>query len=420
MNAPLDTLPVKQTHRPTSAQEVSQIVAECHNSETPLYPCGGGTSLAFGVPAKAQGEGLVLTGLNQVVDYPAKDLTITVQAGATLKSVTDVLRQEQQQLMLDVPCSDRATLGGILATNWNGHRRYANGTVRDQVIGIEAVDGRGEIFHGGGRVVKNVAGYDFCKLLVGSMGTLGVITQVTLKVRPIPEASYWLLIPVTSGEMADQVLDLVSISQVTPSAVQLLGGPIWDQDPILKEAFQSQKTNSPGASFVVALLIDGTQAECNFMRQQLPKELAPMGLRVSELAGDTPLVPTMVHFPDAADAPLVLKASVVPSSTVKLVQAARSLDPSVSILAQAGNGSVFLRFGQNPSKGTLSAIQVNLRPIVTACRGSLVVLSGAAAMAEATRLLVWGATDAPLSLMNSVKRKFDPKNILNRGRFVFD
>ncbi len=420
MNAPLDTLPVKQTHRPASLAEVEQVVADSYASGTPLYPCGGGTSLSYGVPAKAPGEGLVLSGLNQVIDHPARDLTITVQSGMTLHAVAEVLRKEQQQLMLDAPCSDRATIGGVIATNWNGHRRYGHGTVRDQVIGIEAVDGRGEVFHGGGRVVKNVAGYDFCKLLVGSLGTLGVITQVTLKVKPIPEMSHWLLAPVTSAEKAEQVLDLISNSQTTPAAVQLLGGPQWDHDATLQASLTKQRSDAPGASFIVAILIEGSQLECDFMRRQFQKEVAPLGINVCEVPGNSPLVAAMVGFPDAADAPLVLKASVVPSSTVKLAQAARSLDPGVSILAQAGNGTVFLKFGQNPTKGALSAIQVTLRPIVTACRGSLVVLSGAAAMAEATRLLIWGATDAPLSLMSAVKRKFDPKNILNRGRFVFD
>ena len=99
------------------------------------------------------------------------------------------LASEGLMLPLDVPQQEAATLGGVIATNTNGPRRFGLGTVRDYVIGIEAVNGKGQLFHGGGRVVKNVAGYDFCKLLTGSMGTLGVITQATVKLKPIPESA---------------------------------------------------------------------------------------------------------------------------------------------------------------------------------------------------------------------------------------
>src|SRR6185369_14097741 len=109
--------------------------------------------------------------------------------GITMQALAELLAKERQRLPIDVPQAEQATIGGVIATNWNGPRRFGEGTVRDYVIGISAVDGRGQPFKGGGRVVKNVAGYDFCKLLTGSLGTLGIITQLSLKVKPRTECT---------------------------------------------------------------------------------------------------------------------------------------------------------------------------------------------------------------------------------------
>ena len=132
------------------------------------------------------GIGLSLAKLNRVVDYPAADLTITVEAGMTIAELTRRLAAQRQRLPIDVPQPDRATVGGAVAVNAAGPRRYAYGTMRDYLLGFTAVDGTGRLFSGGGRVVKNAAGYNMCRLMAGSLGTLGVITQVTLMVRPLP------------------------------------------------------------------------------------------------------------------------------------------------------------------------------------------------------------------------------------------
>ncbi len=127
-----------------------------------------------------------------------------------------------------MPQPAAATLGGVVATAFSGPRRYGYGTMRDYVIGITAVDGRGTPFKAGGRVVKNVAGYDFCKLLTGSLGTLGVITQVTLKVRPLPERSRVSGVRTArSDAVAERLLAALVDSATTPTAVELLLGPRW-------------------------------------------------------------------------------------------------------------------------------------------------------------------------------------------------
>src|SRR5437868_345715 len=150
-----DMLPIKDMLAPQTEDELTAAVRSAYETATPLYPIGGGTSLQFGLPAKSPGRGLSLAKLNRIVDYPARDMTVTVEAGVTMKSLADLLAKERQRLPIDVPQAEKATIGGVIATNWNGPRRYGEGTVRDYVIGISAVDGRGQPFKGGGRVVKN-------------------------------------------------------------------------------------------------------------------------------------------------------------------------------------------------------------------------------------------------------------------------
>ncbi len=187
-----------------------------------MYPTGGGTQehLLAPIPAESQSSRIRLRGINQVIDYPHDDLTITVQAGITLAELQHTLAAQRQTLPIDVLLPHQATVGGSVAANSNGPRRTGWGTWRDYVLGLSFVNDRGEEVKAGGRVVKNVAGYDLCKLMTGSFGTLGVITQVTLKVRPRPEKLVLQSVRVAALHLV-RLLDLLRTTRVRPT-VQLL------------------------------------------------------------------------------------------------------------------------------------------------------------------------------------------------------
>ncbi|MCA9268321.1 MAG: FAD-binding oxidoreductase, partial [Planctomycetales bacterium] len=257
MNSIASTLPIRETILPTGQEEVAAAVRSAAADATAVYPIGGATSLDFGLPAKREGVGLSLAAMNRVVDYPARDMTITVEAGMAIADLANTLAEHRQFLPFDVPHAEIATIGGVVATNWNGPRRYGYGAVRDHVIGVHAVDGTGRAFKGGGRVVKNVAGYDFCKLLTGSLGTLGVVTQVTLKLKPMPPRSAFLAAAVRNLEQAENLLAALSRSSVTPVAIELLAGPRWRDDPhvgpLLGESEQRR--------YVLAVALEGTESE---------------------------------------------------------------------------------------------------------------------------------------------------------------
>lgn len=339
-------------------------------------------------------------------------MTITVEAGITMAELARTLAAERQQLPIDVPQADKATLGGVIATNWNGPRRYGLGTVRDYVIGISAVDGRGAAFKGGGRVVKNVAGYDFCKLLTGSMGVLGVISQVTLKVRPIPEKSVLAVIAIAEPKQLEGVLAALSASQTSPSSINVVSGKDWTSLGILADI----NTSSPQAFYVIVGL-EGTSLEVDWMVQQLTSEWHGQELSAASIVGPEKLFSNLIEWPADGQSPLVLKANTRASGVVPFIQAAREVDSNCSILSYAGSGVVFVKFSAFPSAGLSRVLIGKLQPAATTLGGHVVVLSNPSG-ADATLQSIWGPADPALEVMRAVKQKFDPKGILNPGRFV--
>ncbi len=413
MSIAIETLPLTETLAPEDQAALAKAVAAAHANGTAMYPIGGGTSLDYGLPATAPGVGISLAGLKRVVDYPARDMTITVEAGITLKELADRLAAERQWLPLDVPQPDAATLGGVVATAFSGPRRYGYGTMRDYVIGISAVDGRGMPFKAGGRVVKNVAGYDFCKLLTGSLGTLGVITQVTLKIKPRPQVSALLVADLDALSTAEKLLANLVDSAATPSAVELLVGPHWREHPSL-----GLLTAGSMGRLVVGL--EGTAAEVTFMIQALSDEWRALGVTATRELFDEPartLWHDLAEYPALPDAPLVLKASLLPSRVAKYVELLLEIDPRVSIQAHAGNGIVIARFATFDAGDVSRMLIGRLQPAAVLAGGHAVVLSST--LGGLTRQAVWGGVDADVAWMQRVKSQFDPKGLLNPGRFVY-
>jgi glycolate oxidase FAD binding subunit len=414
MTAVADLLPLSETQSPFDQAELVAIVADAHAAGTALYPIGGGTSLDYGLPASQPGIGISMSKLNRVVDFPARDMTITVEAGITIDQLAAALSSEGQMLPIDVPCAGSATLGGVVATSSSGPRRYGYGTMRDYVIGISAVDGRGKMFKAGGRVVKNVAGYDFCKLLTGSLGTLGVIAQVTLKIKPLPVSSAFLFCDLRDLSSCEPLLSAIVNSRTTPSAVELLVGPHWRDNATLGRM-------TAGSVARLAIGLEGTAEEVDWMLGQLADEWRVLGVTASRTLADTQaaaLWSDLREFPSAPDAPLVIKASLLPSRTVEFVQLLLKLDPQASIQAHAGNGIAIARFSQFDINDVSRTLIGRLQPAAQRAGGNLVVLSST--LAGLTRQAVWGNATAATHWMGKVKQQFDPKGILNPGRFVYD
>ncbi len=414
MTAVADSLPLTETHTPPDQAALAATVADAYLAGTPVYPLGGGTSLDYGQAASRPGIGLATTGLDRVIDYPARDMTITVEAGITMQKLSDVLAAERQWLPIEVPAASSATLGGAVATAFSGPRRYGSGTLRDYVIGISAVDGGGMPFKAGGRVVKNVAGYDFCKLLTGSLGTLGVITQLTLKIKPRPAGSAFLACDLPDLPTAERLLAALVNSCTSPAAVELLAGPTWRDNAALGNA-------TAGTVARLAVGLEGMPGEVQWMLGQLASEWRSLGITSSRLLDDErarQLWSDLSEFPASPTAPLVIKANLVPSRTTQFVELALRIDPQASIQAHAGNGIVIVRFAGFEAGDVSRSLIGRLQPAAQAAGGNVVVLSSS--LGGLTRQAIWGGATAATEWMAKAKRQFDPKNILNPGRFLYD
>src|SRR6185295_5876810 len=173
---------------PGSVDEVSEAIEAASQIVASVIPWGGGTRMTLGFPPRAGSLVLQTERLNEIVEYEPADLTVTVQAGMRLAALQARLGAEGQMLALDPAAADRATIGGLIAANASGPLRLVYGTARDLVIGTRVVNADGVISKAGGRVVKNVAGYDLNKLYVGSLGTVGVVVELSFKLHPLPQA----------------------------------------------------------------------------------------------------------------------------------------------------------------------------------------------------------------------------------------
>ncbi|MCR4411641.1 MAG: FAD-binding oxidoreductase [Thermoguttaceae bacterium] len=403
-------LPLSETVTPADRNELADRVRRAAEQGQPVYPLGGGTNLAYGAAPSEPGLGLSLAGLERLVDYPARDLTITVEAGMTLATLAEHLAAEGQQLPVDVPYPDRATVGGAVATGAGGPRQYRWGTLRDYVIGLSAVDGCGTLFSAGGRVVKNAAGYDLCRLLTGSLGSLAVIVQVTLMVKPRPQCSALAACPIPDWDTAEHLLAGLVRTQTLPSAIELLAGPAWRDAPSLGPL-------PAGAVAWLAVGFEGTDAEVRWMLARLRAEWGETGATVAATLLDRqadPLWKALTEFrqpgPERiADGSCAAEIRVLPGHVVETVRRVLKIDGIASILAHAGNGVVLAHIP--------AAAVAGLRSAFRASGGSLVVAS---APAGTTRdvATVWGPPPGGWTVMQALKCRFDPKGILNRGRFL--
>ncbi len=376
-------LPVK---RPASVAELTDLVKATRAAKHGVYPLGGRTTLDVGQPPIKPGIAIDITALNRVIDYPARDMTITVQAGITLAALQAELAKEGQWLPVDVALPEKATLGGALALNQSGPRRYGYGTLRDYVIGISFVTDDGVEVRAGGRVVKNVAGYDLMKLQIGAVGTLGVITQVTLKVKPKPEASVGVCFGCAIESLTD-VLDRLHASRSRPIAVELLNADAW-----LALGFPSPAEHT---DWVLAVGFEEKTATAQWQRATLQDELksAPVP-GVTDIPDASALWQAITALQLRPGSRFIGKRSVLPS---KVAQELTHTPPGL-VHAHALNGIIWFHGGQ-PSTGT----------VVRRCPPD-----------QKEYLAVWGNAPSSWELMRHVKQTLDPDNVFNPGRLFGD
>lgn len=378
---------------PGSEQEVAAVLAFANEVGISVIPRGGGTKLEWGNPPRRADIILSTARLNRVLEHAWADLTVTVEAGCTLQSLQSALAQHGQRLALDALWPERATIGGVLSSNDSGALRLRFGALRDLIIGATLALPDGTLAKSGGKVVKNVAGYDLPKLATGALGTLGVITRAVFRLHPLCRESLTLTFSTASiEEMQDKVLG-VQDSQLAHTAFQ-----IWCADGHAPEA---------------DILFEATPAGLRAQQAKLQDVLGGLPLRKSEaecwLAKQ--------HLWDALEADCAIaKITTLPANFAETIlafeEAARLRNLKWKIVLQA-TGIGWLRL--DGAAASLTAALEHGRSHLEARGGSLVLLHRTANM---DFFDAWGSPGDALALMRALKHRLDPKGILNPGRFV--
>lgn len=406
----MDRLATYDELTPKTAASLARFVKEnAEGARRPLTPVGGRTALRQGYSLPPEVTLLSLSDLTHIIDYPADDMTITVEAGFRVAELQDVLRAQGQRLPIDIPQAHRATLGGAIATNTSGLGRFAHGTFRDYVIGISAVDGTGRLFSAGGRVVKNVAGYDHCKLLVGSLGTLAIITQVTLKLRPLAETRRLLWTTFTDPASIDPVLERLNTSVTRPVAIEVLC------PKAARNIASEAKLDLPADRFVLMIAYEGSPTETDWQMERLREELAASpedAILVDDDASDT-LWNAFTEHPAASDDPLTFQSSILPSRAMEFV--ARAYESDIAVQCHAGNGAIVGHLPDDCTSGTqANEVLAPLRELAESAGGSLVVLNCDDEWKQSIPLFGSPRPDWPL--MQRVKTALDPHGVLSPNR----
>ena len=401
---------------PGTAEEVAAVLSLANTEHLRVIPAGGSTQQDLGAAPAGTDLTVCLRRLNRLKQYEPADLTASMEAGLTVAELSAALAPHRQWLPLGVACSERATIGGALATNSSGPFRLFYGTARDMVIGMRFVTVEGKLVKSGGMVVKNVAGYDIAKLLIGSLGTLGVITDVNLKLFPRPTTETSLLVFGTLGE-ALEARSAILRSVLSPLALDLLDG---DGASLVGQAAARQL---PRGEFLLAVAYGGVERVIERSR----REVGALGRDAGATDSDTLAGEQEQHLWRAVcDLPATFSAAHPHSARLKLSSTLLGMRPlletalgdlrrqgaETALVARAGSGISYLYVCGADLLGFCRNTQQ-----VALSLGAHVVIEFAPPPIKA-QLDVWGPPRDDYAIMQKLKQAFDPKGILNPGRFV--
>jgi glycolate oxidase FAD binding subunit len=375
---------------PANESEVASVLSYANDNHLRVTPLGSGTKTSWGNAVTETGLVLSTSRLNNVLEYQWEDLTVTVQAGCKIAILQHALAERGQRVAFDPLWPAIATVGGVLSTNDNGALRLGFGGLRDLIIGVTLCLSDGTIAKSGGKVVKNVAGYDLPKLATGALGTLGVITQAIFRLHPRPQEAKTLAVILTNRSALKKLMEALGSSKLTPVAVQIRVG----SDGLEK----------------MEILFEGTNAGVALQNERFRSLLN--GASVQE--AQSSVWKAREELWACAGECVIAKLSVMPSEIVDVSELVGALtgDDLQWQIVWYSTGIGWLRLDGASTR--MQAVVSKLRASVERQDGSLVILRQPAG----SLLDAWGDVGTARDLMWAVKQQFDPKGILNFGRFA--
>jgi glycolate oxidase FAD binding subunit len=396
---------------PGNANEVAAALKIATGAGLKVIPRGGGSKMDWGNLLSSRvlgnsewgnserGSGALILStrrLNRVLEHAWGDMTATVEAGCTFQQFQQRLAEHGQRLALDPLWPEQSTIGGILASNDSGPLRVRFGSLRDLIIGITLALPDGTLAKSGGKVVKNVAGYDLPKLATGSLGTLGIITQAIFRLHPVPRESRTLSFCNSEGATMNALLLAIQDCDMVPTGVQVRAGS--SLTPELDIRFQ------------------GTATGCEAQIEQTLRMAA--GARRIDSPTDVWNARSTLMLSSGAEPSVVCKFSLLPADLEQFLDLIRKtsedLQSNWRLVAQAV-GVGYLRLEASNVAALLDAIQA-MRKSLESRGGSFIVLR--CPLEIKSKIDVWGSASDALPLMKSIKAQFDPTATLNPGRFI--
>jgi glycolate oxidase FAD binding subunit len=395
---------------PGSIGHIAQLLEAAHSNRWAVVPRGGGTHMSVGAPPRRVDMLLCLSRLVSIVEYSPADLTVIAQAGMSISSLQSALAAEGQFLPLDPPFPSSCTVGGAVAVNAGGPLRFSHGTVRDLVLGMKVVLPDGQLVRLGGKVMKNVAGYDLCRLFTGSRGTLGVMCEVAFRVMPVPEMWGLALGRFRSVGDACEAAQDAAASELLPGSLDVLSPGL------------AGKMLGGSGPYALAVSVAGSRSAVLWQRDRLMKLFQDRKCEAAdwaegEAARDIRQAIADMAAPDGAAS---FVASALPVETAAFCAGAERLAAEhgfeASFLAHAGNGVVHIYLRGGEARDSMVPLGEELRALARKLGGSMIV--AAAPPRLKTHDFVWGPPDDAFRIMSALKKEIDPKGIMSPGRFA--
>jgi glycolate oxidase FAD binding subunit len=421
--------------RPGTSAEVAEIVKFAAAEKLAIVASGARTKLGIGFAPSRYDLALDMTRFNRVIAYDPGDLTLSVEGGVPLRALGQALAEHRQFLPLAVPFMQQTTIGGLITSGVDSPLRQFYGTARDFLLGMEFITGAGVAAKSGGCVVKNVTGYDIHKLMIGSLGTLGVITRVNFKTFPMPKRSRGLVARFATAQGAFDMRNRIARSVLTPLTMELLS-------PRVAELFESQAASRYEPAPMPANVISRTEwaLTTGFAgNEDVLKRYAADLQQMAEEAGATAVTVLAENLQpafnrkrefvpialDSSPAATIVKMSVIPMRMMDaLTRAQRAAESNALPWAAMARGLGVIYFALLPA-GRSEDVKVGTAAAMDAIHAACAELGGHSTVpwcpAEwKNAVKIWGPPRADFVQMQKVKRIFDPQGILSPGRFVGD
>jgi glycolate oxidase FAD binding subunit len=386
---------------PETVEILAAVVKQAQQHQWRILICGNGSKLDWGGLAKDIQLVVSIQKCDRIIEHAVGDLTVTIEAGVKLADLQEKLRSHGQFLPIDPAYPQSATIGGIVATADTGSWRQRYGGIRDLLLGLSFVRADGEIAKAGGRVVKNVAGYDLMKLFTGAYGTLGIISQVTFRTYPLVATSQTIILTGKADDLA-QATQTIRNSSLTPTAMDLLSASVIEQLEL-----------KAGIG-----LITRFQTIPQSIKQQLEQVQAiaqKLNLTVTDYqdSDETNLwhkLAAIIRIP-GTDTAIICKIGIAPAAAAIFLQSKPVVASNSLAMIHAASG-----VGQIQLKSQDMSSIAEMRSLCQQNQGFLTILKAPQTVKQ--QLDVWGYTGNALKTMQTIKQKFDSKQILNPDRFA--